>query len=61
MTMKKVNEKIDFINVSLQMEISKHIRSAAVMEIIGTKPTASYEVNNMSTLLMFIRQKMGLE
>lgn len=61
MTMKKVNEKIDLINISLQMDITKQIRSAAVMEIIGTKPTVNYEVNNMSTLLMFIRQKMGVE
>lgn len=61
MTMKKINEKIDFINVSLQMDIAKQIRSAAVMEIIGTKPTVNYEVNNMSTLLMFIRSKLGLE
>ncbi len=56
MTMSKVNEKIDFINTSLQLEISKPVRSRAVRAVIG----ANGNVTNMAQLLRFIRNEMGL-
>lgn len=56
MTMAKVNEKIDFINTSLQLEISKPVRSRAVRAVIG----ANGNVTNMAQLLRFIRNEMGL-
>lgn len=56
MTMAKVNEKIDFINNSLQLEISRSVRSKAVRAVIG----AQGDVCNMAQLLRFIRQEMGL-
>jgi hypothetical protein len=56
MTMAKVNEKIDFINNSLQLEINRSVRSKAVRAVIG----AQGHVCNMAQLLRFIRQEMGL-
>jgi len=57
MTLKKVHTKIDWINVSLQLDIPMKVRSAASTAIIGEKGT----VDNMATLLRFIRVQMGLE
>jgi hypothetical protein len=56
MTMSKVNEKIDWINTSLQMNISREVRSRAVRAVIGAKGT----VDTVAGLLRFIRQEMGL-
>jgi hypothetical protein len=56
MTMAKVNEKIDWINTSLQMNISRDVRSRALRAVIG----ANGNVDSMAGLLRFIRQEMGL-
>lgn len=56
MTMAMVNQKIDWINNSLQLDISKTVRSRAVRAVIG----AHGDVANMAQLLRFIRQEMGL-
>lgn len=56
MTMAKVNEKIDFINNSLQMQIGREVRSRALRAVIGANGT----VDTMAGLLRFIRQEMGL-
>ena len=57
MTLKKVHEKIDWINVSLQLSITPQVRSDARRAIIGETPT----VDNMATLLRFVRGRMGLD
>lgn len=56
MTMAKVNEKIDWINTSLQMNIGREVRSRALRAVIGANGT----VDTMAGLLRFIRQEMGL-
>ena len=57
MTLKKVYDKIDWINASLQLDIPQRVRTAASRAIIGENAT----VDNMATLLRFIRQEMGLD
>lgn len=56
MTMAKVNEKIDWINTSLQMTIPREVRSQALRAVIGEKGN----VSSMGELLHFVRSAMGL-
>lgn len=56
MTLDKLNKRIDWINTSLQMNISGKVRNDALMSVIGANGT----VDNMATLLRFIRTRMNL-
>ena len=56
MSRDKIYSKIEFINISLQMDIPQSIKSAAYFAVAGTNAT----VDNMATLLQFIRNQMGL-
>ena len=56
MTRDKIYSKIEFINISLQMDIPQGVKSAAYFAVAGANAT----VDNMATLLQFIRGKMGL-
>lgn len=66
-----IDTKIGFINTSLQLSIPQHVKSNAYSMLAGTtyahrnvvkrygfKPT---EIDNLATLLRFVRQAMGLK
>jgi hypothetical protein len=61
MTKKKIMEKIDLINRSLQLNIPPNIYNEAYMEIVTHKQTYWFAVVDMWTLLKFLRIKLGLE
>jgi hypothetical protein len=61
MNKKKIMEKIDLINRSLQLNIPANLYNEAYMEIVTHRQTYWFEVDSMWTLLKFVRIKMGLE
>lgn len=62
MTREKIYDKIEFINVSLQLDIPLKVKSAAYWEVVAedNRKTVSYPVNSLGTLLRFVREQMGL-
>ncbi len=58
MTKAKVMEKIDFINLSLQLEIPREVYIQAYMEIVSNRHTVGYTIDSMLSLLRFVREKM---
>lgn len=56
MTKNKIFEKIEFINASLKMNIPDGVRNSAYLSMVR----ADGKIDNMATLLLYIRQKMGL-
>ncbi len=71
MNKERIDTKIGFINTSLQLSIPQHVKSNAYSMLAGTtnaqrnvttrygfKPT---EIDNLATLLRFVRQAMGLK
>jgi hypothetical protein len=55
MTRTMIYAKIELINRSLQMQISREIQSLTYRAVV-----ISGEVDNMATMLMFVRRQMGL-
>lgn len=53
---KKIYEKIDFINTSLNLNIPDSVRNSAYLSLVREDG----KIDNMATLLLFIRNKMGL-
>jgi hypothetical protein len=56
MTKAKIDEKINWINTSLGMPIPQNVRNSAYLSIVR----ANGSIDNMATLLLYIRQKVGL-
>lgn len=56
MTLKKVSEKIEWMAISLNVVIPSVLHNKALQAIIGSKAT----VDNMATLLLFLRKELNL-
>jgi hypothetical protein len=61
MPKKKIYEKINFINRSLQMDIPDKVKNLAYREVVSIRPTINFIIDDMISLLRFVRIKMGLE
>ncbi len=70
MQQSKINTKVDFINTSLQLSIPQHVRTNAYRILAGVSTARADvlkrysfipgEIDNLATLLRFVRQAMGL-
>ena len=61
MTRKKILEKINFINLSMQRKISQSLINLAYLEVVTDRQTYGFKVDSMSSLLRFMRTALSID
>jgi hypothetical protein len=61
MTKQKIYDKILFIERSMEEQVPFNVIHQAYMEIVTERRTVDYPIEDMRSLLKFVREKVGLE